>query len=405
MNILVVDHISSHRTALEQRLLAMGVKDVVHAGSTEEALQYLRAPRQQLELIIANLLVPPTDCISLLRALANRDHCNPVPLAVAGELDPVAVQAIQSLAGALECPLAGFIGNPLHDTGLAHIFENILLRQPQSKMRLVARAHEFSADSILKGIELGQFQVLFQPIVASRSLSLAGLEAMPHWRHPELGLIEPATLLPLLEQSGGLQRLIDEVMGQTARALRTLTDHGLETCASIRLPLPALLPTLQQRDFCTSFEKVAVQHNLPQRRISFAITEQAGLFGQRTILETLSELRLMGFGLMLDRFGSGESSLKSLATLPVDTIKIDPCYTADINTNSMHRKLLKSMLDLGRQLDVKVVATGIESRYQHHYLCGVGFQLLQGNFISKPLPVEEIVRSYGSDAVDISQAS
>jgi EAL domain-containing protein (putative c-di-GMP-specific phosphodiesterase class I) len=395
--------------ALERRLLAMGVKDVVHAGGTEEALQYLRAPRQPLELIIANLLIPPADCISLLRALASGDHSNPVPLAVAGELDPVAVQAIESLAGALECPLAGFIGNPLHDTGLAHIFENILLRQqPQSKMRLVAETQKLSADSVLKEIELGQVQVLFQPIVAPRSLTLAGLEAMPYWRHPELGLIEPATLLPLLEQSGGLQRLTDEVMGQTARALRTLSDHGIETCASIRLPLTVLMPAqqqpLQQHKLCTSFAKAAAQYKLPHRRISFEITEQAGLFEQQTILETLSELRLMGFGLSLDCFGSGESSLRSLATLPVDTIKIDPRYTADLNTNSMHRKLLKSMLDLGRQVDVKVVATGIESRYQHQYLCGIGFQLLQGNFISKPLPVEEIARSYGPDAADISQA-
>jgi EAL domain-containing protein (putative c-di-GMP-specific phosphodiesterase class I) len=122
------------------------------------------------------------------------------------------------------------------------------------------------------------------------------------------------------------------------------------------------------------------------------------------MLETFAGLRLHGFGLILNQFGSGESSLASLDTLPLTAIKIDPRYTADIISNSMHRKLLKSMLDLGRQLDVKVVATGVEGRYQRQYLSGIGFQLLQGDFIGKPVSVKEIVRRHGRVSSEICQA-
>ena len=405
MNILIVDHLPLHRTALEQRLLAMGVKDVTHASSCEEAAQYLQAPCQQLELIIVNLAIPPADCIGLLRVLSGPDHSPAVPVAVAGELEPAAVQAIQSLASLLECPLAGFIGNPLHDTGLAHIFENILVRQQShSKIHLVARGQTFTADSVIAGIEQGQLKVFFQPIMTARGPTLAGLEATPRWHHPEWGLVEPASFVPLLEEANALHRLTDEVMRQTAQALQELSSHGIETCASIRLPLAPDVAQSHQAHLPAEFAKVAAQHNVPSRRISFEITEQAGMLGKRDMLETFAGLRLHGFGLILNHFGSGESSLASLDTLPLTAIKIDPRYTADIISNSMHRKLLKSMLDLGRQLDVKVVATGVEGRYQRQYLSGIGFQLLQGSFIGKPVSVKEIVRRHGRVSSEICQA-
>ncbi len=397
MNVLIVDNLPSNILTLEQRLVSMGVKDVVHARYPAQALRLLSEPGREFDLIIANLLMPPTEGIGLMRELANRDQPNPVPLAVAGQLEPSMEHAIQSLAGALGYPLAGFIGNPLHDTGLAHIFGNILARQGRpSKMHLVPRAQEYDAESLAQGIKHGQLQVVFQPVLASRGLTLEGVVALPRWHHPELGLID----LPPLEQTGRIPCLGDEVFRQTIGALRQFTGHGIETCADINLPLAGL-----NQDLIASFKQLAARHNIPHRRIRFAITERAGLLQQPSVVGMLAELRLQGFGLSLDRFGCGESSLTSLGTVPVSLIKIDPSYTADINTNSMQRKLLKSMLDIGRQIGVKVVATGIENDQQRRYLAGIGCQLLQGDFIAKPMPAEQIIRRYGSVATGISRAS
>jgi diguanylate cyclase len=107
--------------------------------------------------------------------------------------------------------------------------------------------------------------------------------------------------------------------------------------------------------------------------------------------------------LSLDNFGSGQSSLQSLDCLPANEIKIDSAYIADINSNSMHRKLVKSMIDLGRHVGASVVATGIESDQQCQYLTQLGCQLLQGSFVDEPMTADQLILSYSSIA-HISEA-
>ena len=401
MNVLIVDHQPTQRLALEHRLTTMGVEDVVHASNVMQALQFLGDTSSQFDLIIANLAMAPMDGIGLMRALAASDSPSRTPLAVIGNLDNTVERAIHSLATALDYPLAGFIGNPLHNTGLAHIFENISARhqRPESKSNSVGKPNAYTLQEILEGLERGEFEILLQPIVASRSLILSGVEALPHWHHPEHGLVNAAAFVPVLEQAGEIHRLTDMVVRKTVHALRRLGDHGIETRASINLSLT----DLQHYDLLTAVGAVAAKCRIPTRRICFQITETTGICQQSSTLEALSRLRLQGFGLSLNNFGSGQSSLQSLDCLPVNEIKIDSAYIADINSNSMHRKLVKSMIDLGRHVGATVVATGIESDQQCQYLTQLGCQLLQGNFLDQPMTADQLILSYGCIA-HISEA-
>lgn len=222
-------------------------------------------------------------------------------------------------------------------------------------------------------------------------MNLCGVEALARWRHPEFGLIGPDEFVPLLERSGHIHRLTDAMADKTIAALAQFSEHGIDTTASINLSLAKL----EQYNVVQRLRVLASKHGVPHRRITVEITETAAIRDLAATLETLSRLRLHGFGLALDNFGVGHSSIHNLDVLPASELKIDPSYISDMHRNTIHRKLLKSFVDLGRHVGATVVAEGIETKQQCQYLTQIGCTALQGHYIDKPMPVEQLILSYG----------
>lgn len=394
MNVLLVDNTPSQRMTLEHRLNAMGIKQVTHANGALNALERIKNSSSKFDLVIADLLMEPMDGIGLMRELANQAATYRPPLAVFGTLDKTVERAIHSLAKALDYPLAGFIGNPLHNTGLAHIFENLATRQPsirRAKPCAEPKCSEFSLAEILEGLAQDQFEPHFQPKVSARTLNLAGVEALARWNHPECGLVTPEAFIPVLEKSGDIHRLTDIIADKTIKSLALFSQHGIDTSASINLSLSQL----DHYDAVERLRQLASKYGVANRRITVEITESARIRNLAVTLEALSRLRLHGFGLSLDHFGAGYSSIRNLDILPASELKIDPSYIADINLNSIHRKLVKSFVDLGRHIGATVVAEGIETERQCQYLTQIGCAVLQGYHIDKAMSAEQLILSYG----------
>lgn len=395
MNVLLVDNTPSQRLTLENRLIAMGIKQVEHASCAHNALECIRSSSSRFDLVIANLLMEPIDGIGLMRELASQAAGYQPPLAVFGTLDKTVERAIHSLARALDYPLAGFIGNPLHNTGLAHIFENLALRHP-SRISAQPRVEQtadcvFSLEEIIEGLEQDQFEPHFQPKVTARTHNLAGVEALARWNHPNYGIVMPEAFVPVLEKSGDIHRLTDIIADKTIAALALFSQHGIDTSASINLSLSQL----DHYDAVERLRQLASRYGVANRRISVEITENAQIRNLATTLEALSRLRLHGFGLSLDHFGVGHSSIRNLDILPASELKIDPSYIVDINLNSIHRKLVKSFVDLGRHIGATVVAEGIETEMQCQYLTQIGCAVLQGYHIDNAMSAEQLILSYG----------
>ncbi len=395
MNVLLVDNTPSQRLSLEQRLNTMGIKQVAHANGALNALERIKGSSRKFDLVIVDLLMEPMDGMGLMRELASQTADYQPPLAVFGTLDKTVERAIHSLARALDYPLAGFIGNPLHNTGLAHIIENLASRHPTKKAAQpcaeAPRDCVFSASEILEGLEQDQFEPHFQPKVTARTLNLAGVEALARWHHPEHGIVTPEAFVPVLEKSGDIHRLTDIIADKTIASLALFSEHGIDTSASINLSLSQL----DRYDAVERLGQLASQYGVANRRISVEITESDRIRNQTATLEALSRLRLHGFGLSLDHFGAGYSSLRNLDILPASELKIDPSYIANINLNSIHRKLVKSFVDLGRHIGATVVADGIETEMQCQYLTQIGCAVLQGYHIDKPMSAEHLILGYG----------
>ncbi len=394
MKVLLVDNAVAHRLTLEQRLNAMGINGVDHADSAHEALKKITCAGNEFDLVIARLMMEPVDGISLLRELAHKGNpCRP-PLAMIGNLDKTVNRALHALAKALNYPLVGCIDNPLHNTGLAHIIENLAVTRPAADAPAGDSAMEstrFSLQEVLTGLAQGQFEAWFQPKVTARTMNLCGVEALARWRHPEAGIISPDQFLPVLESSDQIHLLTDTIAHKTIAALSQFAVHGIDTTASFNLSLS----DLEHYDLVDRLLELTSEYGVANRRITVEMTESAGIRNLATTLETLSRLRLHGFGLSLDHFGVGHSSIHNLNILPASELKIDPSYIADMHRNSIHRKLLKSFVDLGRHVGADVVAEGVESRQQAKYLTQIGCTTLQGYYIDEPMQAEQLILSYG----------
>lgn len=400
MKILLVDNAPVQRATLEQRLRAMGIEEVLHAGCSGSAMEWVAKDQHGIDLIIANIQLEPVDGIGLMRQLATSPATGRPALALVGDLDKTAERAIHSLARALNYPLAGSIGNPLHSSGLAHIFENLAASRPADLAGTLSPPLDnpalpaFGIDDILRGLNDDQFEPAFQPKINASSKNLYGVEALARWRHPEFGTIDPRYFIPALEQHGEIHRLTDVMVDKTIAALARFIEHGIETCASINLS-----PTgLEQYALVERLCELTRRHGIKNHCVTLELTETATIRDTATTLETLSRLRMHGFGLALGNFGAGHSSLQNLDILPASEIKIDPTYVADIQRNSIHRKMLKSFVDLGRHVGANVVAEGVETRPQSQYLSQIGCTALQGYFIAAPMSAEQLMLSYGSVA-------
>nr|WP_248305910.1 EAL domain-containing protein [Devosia sp. MC1541] len=233
-------------------------------------------------------------------------------------------------------------------------------------------------------IETGTLSLAFQPQVDITSRKIVSCEALARWEHPQLGNIAPSVFIPLAEESGLISELTEWVIDQAARE-----------CASWPAEISVAV-NVSARDFRgTDLAKVITcalrTHNLPAHRLEIEVTETA-VIEERDLAKTvLNELAAMGIAIGLDDFGTGYSSLSYLHTLPFTKLKIDRAFISDIADNDRARLLLANVARLGRDLNLTVVAEGVETEAQLNTLTAItSVQQVQGYFFSRPLPPRDI---------------
>ncbi len=226
----------------------------------------------------------------------------------------------------------------------------------------------------------------YQPQIRFDTGELYGAEALARWTHPELGMVSPGTFIPLAEESGMMEELSDWVVREVARQLRDWRDRNINA-SHISLNLSAVNfhdPALPDRIL-----KHLEAKSLTPRDIVIELTEGVLLDENPATMTTIHKAHDMGFSLALDDFGTGYSSLSYLRRLPVDTIKLDQVFVRDLNTDETSRKLGRAIMHLCRELGLTMVVEGVENQEQYDLLKSQGYHILQGYYISRPLPVPD----------------
>jgi diguanylate cyclase (GGDEF)-like protein len=235
-------------------------------------------------------------------------------------------------------------------------------------------------------LESGEFILHYQPKIDLQSRRVTGVEALVRWRHPEHGLLAPGRFVPLIEPTalmGTLTlQLIDQALGQ-AVAWRRL---GISLDMSVNLSARNLLdPELPDR-----LAELLARHDLPPEQLTMEVTESATMVDSNRAVSILEALRGTGVGVSVDDYGTGNASIDYLVTLPANEIKIDRSFVTHILQDRRAQAVVRATVELARNLDLKVVAEGIETEAVLDYLTTIGCEIGQGYFISRPLPAEEL---------------
>ena len=253
-------------------------------------------------------------------------------------------------------------------------------RDPYSADRLGLLAE------LRRALEHDELVLHFQPKVALRDGSVVGVEALVRWRHPTRGLLGPSEFVPLAERTGAVADLTRWVLAAAARQAREWRDRGTPLPVAVNLAaanvvdvaLPEVVSGLLRR------------HGLPGELLECEISEHTAMADPVRALDVLARLRALGVRLSLDDFGTGHSSLAYLKRLPLDAVKIDRSFVAGMVADDDDAVIVRSTIDLARNLRLAVVAEGVEDQATLDDLGALHCDVAQGFHLSPPLPAEQL---------------
>ncbi len=238
-----------------------------------------------------------------------------------------------------------------------------------------------------RALERDEFMLYLQPKLDLCSGQVVGAEALVRWIHPEKGFIGPDNFIPFAETTGFIRMLTLWMMEQVARLSEQLQQQGVQLKFSVNLSTRDLL----DQELPTAFAAILQRHRLQPAALCLEITESAIMDDPARAQNTLERLSNMGFALSIDDFGTGYSSLAYLKRLPVDELKIDKSFVMKMAQDQDDAKIVRSTVDLGHNLGLRVVAEGVESEEVWFLLRQMGCDQGQGYFMGKPMPVQHFL--------------
>jgi predicted signal transduction protein with EAL and GGDEF domain len=241
------------------------------------------------------------------------------------------------------------------------------------------------AGELRHAIEQDQLVLHYQPQTTLTSGRIEVVEALVRWQHPTRGLLYPDSFLPIAEQTDIIELLTDWVLRTALTEIASLGDP-LADRLTVAVNLSA--QSLSRPDLPHQISAILTDLRLPARRLLVEVTETALLTDPRRAARLLNQLDAAGVYSSLDDFGQGQTSLAYLAELPVRELKIDKSFVSDMLKNPAHAAIVKSIIDLAHNLNLRVVAEGMDTPEIHQALRGLGCDIAQGFGIAKPMPID-----------------
>jgi diguanylate cyclase (GGDEF)-like protein/PAS domain S-box-containing protein len=255
-----------------------------------------------------------------------------------------------------------------------------------------------------KAIERNELRLVYQPIVSLPSGRISGFEALLRWDHPVLGIVGPMEFIPLAEETGLIVSIGCWVLREACRQLSVWKESLLH-------PMPTMNVNLSGHEFTPSLveemKSIFAEMDIDPSCIQLEITERTIMNSPESASRLLDELKELGVGLHIDDFGTGYSSLSYLHQFPIDTLKIDRSFIQKINDEKEHLEIVKTIITLAANLDMKIVAEGVETHEQLQTVRNLGCDLAQGYHLYHPLSAAEagVLLTEGRTAMPASEVT
>jgi EAL domain-containing protein (putative c-di-GMP-specific phosphodiesterase class I) len=370
--VLVVEDDNFQRRTVARMLRSMGAREVMEAGDGKQALAVLQGPAY-VDLVVCDLDMPEMDGMEFLRHLG-RVHNNASVIICSAQKRPLLL-SVEKMARAYGVRLLGTIEKPVTRDRIEDLIAGYQPALPSASVT------GFTLDQVLCGLKNKQFEPFFQPKVEMTTGRTIGAEALVRWRHPKHGVVGPNAFISLLEQSRKIDELTFPVLEEAVNACREWRERGLALTVSVNLSLVSLADTaLAER-----LTGTVSASGLDPDQVIFEIMETVAMTEVAAALENLTRLRMRGFGLSVDDYGTGFSSLRQLTRVPFTEIKIDQEFVQGCATNPSLRAIVESSVEMARRMGITSVAEGVETQEDWDVLKAAGCDVAQGFLIAKPL--------------------
>lgn len=383
LTFLVVEDHEFQRNMVVKMLKALKVKQVYTAEDGRAGLDLLKSLKAPVDIIISDLDMPAMDGLEFIRHIGRGGYGN--SLIVASALERNLLLSVENMAAAYHINFLGTIEKPVTPRKLE---EMIVLYQPASA-RLGPRgiaAPMYTADEIVAGLENNEFEPYFQPKIEMATGASVGAEALARWEHPQQGTLSPYVFVKPLEDAGKVDALMRCMLTKTARFCR---EHRHDGDHRIAVNLSVL--SLGAVGVADQITEIIRRQHVDPHCIVLEVTESAAMTDLAVVLENLARLRMKGFGLAIDDYGTGYSSLEQLSRIPFSELKIDQGFVTQAGRKDSTKVILESSLEMARRLRIRAVAEGVENSTNWDMLIELKCDVAQGYYISKPLSAEAYI--------------
>lgn len=231
-----------------------------------------------------------------------------------------------------------------------------------------------------------QFEMYLQPKVSIINTDVVGAEALVRWNHPRRGILTPDKFIPLFEKNGFIVKMDYYIWERAFATIRNWIDEGYN-------PVPISVNVsrvhIYDSNIVEIFKNLAIKYRVPTYMIELELTETTYFDNFEKLSMIILDLKKEGFILSIDDFGSGYTSLNMLKDIPIDVIKFDKEFTKEILTTERGKTVIQYTIAMAKQLNIEVIAEGVEDFYQAQFLLEAGCEVAQGYFYSKPLPIHK----------------
>jgi EAL domain-containing protein (putative c-di-GMP-specific phosphodiesterase class I) len=334
-------------------------------------------------LVLTDLDMPAMNGIELIRHLVKGQLTE--NLIVTSACDPRLLEIVESMGSedAGMC-LLGTVLKPMRALDLSLMLERIDRVKPVAALR----GATITLSDIELGLAAGQFVPHYQPKVAVETGLVKGVEALARWIHPEQGMISPLQFIPIIEGSPLMEAFTLAIVEQALVQLGIWRALGL---SSLTMSLNLSADNLADHNFIDQLAQRVRAHAIPPSAVMWEVTETMVMSNLSQALSNLAHLSLNGFGLAMDDYGIGYSSVQQLSRCPFTELKIDRVFVHEAALRPNRRVILESSIEMGRRLGIGTVAEGVETMEDWALLRALHCDVAQGYLVTRPMPGEKLV--------------
>ena len=394
LKILVVDDSNVQRSHVMNMCKAQGLSQIVGAINGEDAAEKLS--QEHFDLVFIDLEMPVMDGVELSRKIAKEKLANAV--IILSSKDPSLISSIGTMAESDGLQVLGTFQKPIKELDLKASLKRLSSEVSQKESK--ALYNRLCKDDLISGINEQQITLYYQPKLTCKGLLLKGVEALARWTHPKLGFVSPVEFITAAEEFNIISELTHYLFDIALKQKVAWREHGVNFHLAFNLsPL-----SLADSDLANKIAKQVNHYHIDPKDIVLEVTENAICGELSTAIETLATLRLKGFKLAIDDYGTGFANAQQLSRVPATELKLDRILVDNVATRPQQLTILKSTVNLAKDMGLTTVAEGVENYDDFKLVSELGGDLVQGYHFAKPMTADNLTLWLKNDLANIRKA-